>query len=123
MTKNQKLINKFIAIFSILIGFNYVNEKASAEEINNNIFDFHYSDEYKFSFDTKINFNVSTTPDFFLSQNPENSQTEENLVGKLFNIGKQPVNTSLQGYWNAEKPKNGAEWTARFQFQLLFPIK
>ncbi len=44
-------------------------------------------------------------------------------VGKLFNIGKQPVNTSLQGYWNAEKPKNGAEWTARFQFQLLFPIK
>lgn len=42
-------------------------------------------------------------------------------VGKLFNIGKQPINASLQAYLNAEKPKHGPEWTARFQFQLLFP--
>jgi hypothetical protein len=41
--------------------------------------------------------------------------------GKLFKIGKQPVNASLQGYWYAEKPKSGPDWTIRAQFQLLFP--
>ena len=41
--------------------------------------------------------------------------------GKLFKIGKQPVNASLQGFWYAEKPKSGPAWTIRAQFQLLFP--
>lgn len=42
-------------------------------------------------------------------------------VGKVFNIGGQPVNTSLQAYYNVERPEGGAEWSARFQVQLLFP--
>lgn len=42
-------------------------------------------------------------------------------MGRIFNIGKQPVNVSLQGYWNAETPEGGADWTLRTQFQLLFP--
>ena len=25
-------------------------------------------------------------------------------VGRLFKVGKMPVNTQLAGYWNAEKP-------------------
>jgi len=41
--------------------------------------------------------------------------------GKLFRMGKQPVNASLQGFWYAEKPKGGPDWTIRAQFQLLFP--
>ncbi|BAU65503.1 hypothetical protein STA3757_28900 [Stanieria sp. NIES-3757] len=41
--------------------------------------------------------------------------------GRVFSIGKQPVNASLQGYWNAAKPDGGADWTLRTQFQLLFP--
>jgi len=41
--------------------------------------------------------------------------------GKLFKMGKQPVNASLQGFWYAEKPKGGPDWTIRAQFQLLFP--
>jgi hypothetical protein len=43
--------------------------------------------------------------------------------GKLFRIGRQPVNATLQAYWNVEKPTGGADWLIRFQFQLLFPIK
>jgi hypothetical protein len=43
-------------------------------------------------------------------------------IGRIFNIGKQPVNASIQGYWNVETPEGGAEWTLRTQFQLLFPI-
>lgn len=42
-------------------------------------------------------------------------------LGRLFSIGKQPVNATLQGYWNAAKPEGGADWTLRTQVQLLFP--
>jgi hypothetical protein len=41
--------------------------------------------------------------------------------GKVFRFGKLPVNMSLQGYWNAVHPDNGAEWQMRFQAQFLFP--
>ena len=42
-------------------------------------------------------------------------------VGKLFTIGKQPINTQLSAYYNVEKPDNGADWQMRFQIQFLFP--
>ena len=41
--------------------------------------------------------------------------------GKVFNIGKQPINTSLQAYYNVERPTGGPEWSLRFQVQFLFP--
>jgi hypothetical protein len=41
--------------------------------------------------------------------------------GKLFMFGKQPVNTSIQAYYNIEKPDFGPDWTLRLQAQLLFP--
>ena len=42
-------------------------------------------------------------------------------VGRVFRIGDQPVNCSLQGYYNVETPDLGPKWTIRFQVQLLFP--
>jgi hypothetical protein len=43
-------------------------------------------------------------------------------VGRLFKIGKMPVNAQLAAYWNAEKPDTtGADWQVRFQIQFLFP--
>ncbi len=42
-------------------------------------------------------------------------------VGRLFKIGAQPINATLQAYWNVETPENGPDWTLRTQFQLLFP--
>ncbi|NQT82616.1 neuromedin U [bacterium] len=43
-------------------------------------------------------------------------------VGKIFRIGKQPINRSLQFYYNVEKPDTtGADWAFRFQVQFLFP--
>ena len=42
-------------------------------------------------------------------------------VGKLFKLGKLPINTSLQAYYNAEKPQNAADWQLRFQVQFLLP--
>ena len=42
-------------------------------------------------------------------------------VGKLFNIGKQPVNLNLQAYGNVEKPAGAPDWALRFTIQFAFP--
>ena len=41
--------------------------------------------------------------------------------GKVFRIGKQPVNTSLQAYYNVEKPDFGPDWQLRLMLQFMFP--
>jgi hypothetical protein len=42
-------------------------------------------------------------------------------VGKVFAIGRQPININTQVFYNVETPTNGADWQWRFQIQLLFP--
>lgn len=42
-------------------------------------------------------------------------------AGKLFKIGKQPVNTRVEAYYNIERPMIAPEWQASFTIQLLFP--
>lgn len=47
--------------------------------------------------------------------------------GKIFRIGRRPMNGSIQAFYNAVTPKNeageriGPEWSLRLQLQLLFP--
>ncbi len=42
-------------------------------------------------------------------------------VGKIFHIGKLPVNTQLSAYYNVVKPDYGPNWQIRAQAQLMFP--
>ncbi|MHC4758093.1 MAG: neuromedin U [Planctomycetota bacterium] len=42
-------------------------------------------------------------------------------VGKVFHVGKQPVNTRVGAYYNVETPDTGADWQFQFQVQFLFP--
>ena len=42
-------------------------------------------------------------------------------VGKVFKIGSQPLNASLQGYGYPVHPSLGPSWSIRFQVQFLFP--
>ena len=43
-------------------------------------------------------------------------------VGRLFKIGKLPINTQVQAFYNVEKPDTiGPEWTLRVQLQTLLP--
>lgn len=42
-------------------------------------------------------------------------------LGRLVRLGSQPLNVSLQGYYNLERPRFAPRWTLRFQVQLLFP--
>lgn len=42
-------------------------------------------------------------------------------IGRVYKIGKQPVNTLVQAYYNVVKPEFGADWQLRIQFAFLFP--
>ena len=42
-------------------------------------------------------------------------------IGKIFHIGKQPINGQISSYYNVEKPDSGADWQLRLQLQFLFP--
>lgn len=43
--------------------------------------------------------------------------------GKVFKIGKLPVNLNAQMYYNAVKPDGVGDWQTRIQLQFLFPKK
>ncbi len=42
-------------------------------------------------------------------------------VGRIFKIGKQPVNVKLAGYYNVEKPDNASDWNLQATITFLFP--
>lgn len=42
-------------------------------------------------------------------------------VGRVFKIGKQPVNLSVRAYYNVVRPDNGPDWSVQVQLTLLFP--
>jgi len=42
-------------------------------------------------------------------------------VGKIFKIGSQPINASVQSYYNVETPTFGPDWSMRLQIQFMFP--
>ena len=41
--------------------------------------------------------------------------------GKIFRIGKQPLNGQISAFYNVEKPDSAADWQLRIQLQFLFP--
>ncbi len=41
--------------------------------------------------------------------------------GKLFKLGKLPINGSVSAYYDAVKPDIGPDWTLRVQFTILLP--
>lgn len=75
-----------------------------------------------------INFNLPdgaylvTAP--LLTHEAETDQTTVPLgggVGKLFVLGKTPVNFNVQAYGNVEHPDGGPTWQMRMVAQFLFP--
>ena len=42
-------------------------------------------------------------------------------VGKVFRLGKLPININSQALYNVEHPDFGPDWQLRFQMQFLFP--
>ena len=44
-------------------------------------------------------------------------------VGKLFTIGKQPINARVEAYYMVERPDNAPDWQVLGTFVFLFPKK
>lgn len=42
-------------------------------------------------------------------------------VGRIFHLGKLPVNAQVGAYYNVERPRYAADWQIRAQVQLMFP--
>lgn len=42
-------------------------------------------------------------------------------IGKIFHLGKLPVNTQIGAYYNVVHPDDGANWQVRAQVQFMFP--
>jgi hypothetical protein len=42
-------------------------------------------------------------------------------IGKIFHLGKLPVNTQFGAYYNVVHPYDGANWQLRLQVQFMFP--
>lgn len=42
-------------------------------------------------------------------------------VGKIFHLGRLPVNTQLSAYYNVVRPDDGPNWQIRAQVQFMFP--
>jgi len=68
---------------------------------------------------------LTTAPILTVDWKAENSQQWTlpvgGGVGKIFHIGKLPVNTQISAYYNVVRPDYGANWQIRAQVQLMFP--
>jgi hypothetical protein len=68
---------------------------------------------------------LTTAPVMTIDWKAENSQRWTvpvgGGVGKIFHIGKLPVNTQISAYYNVVRPDFGANWQIRAQVQLMFP--
>jgi hypothetical protein len=43
--------------------------------------------------------------------------------GRVFKLGDQPVNASVQAHYNAIRPNGASDWQLRASVALLFPTK
>ena len=99
----------------------------------NNVWTFGDAKENKFLFQYFVNYNLPKA--FYIVSAPIltanwNAESGEQWIvpfgggaGKVFKIGKQPININAQTYYNAVRPDGWGDWQFRLQVQLLFPKK
>lgn len=108
-------------------------DKWVAGIVVNNIWTFGDIEENKFLFQYFVNYNLPnavylvSAPILTANWNAANGEQWTvpfgGGIGKVFKIGKQPINVNAQGYYNAVKPTGWGDWQMRLQVQLLFPKK
>lgn len=87
----------------------------------------------QFTWQYFVNYNIADSGGWYLTSAPivsANWEAESGNkwtvpfgggVGRIFKIGKQPVNAQVNAFYNVEKPEFGADWQLRLQLQFLFP--
>ena len=108
-------------------------DKWVAGVVLNNIWTFGDISENKFLFQYFINYNLPkavylvSAPILTANWNANNSEQWivpfGGGIGKVFKLGKLPINVNAQGYYNAVKPDGWGDWQMRVQAQLIFPKK
>ena len=97
--------------------------KSSAEDVN------------AFTFQYFLNYNIPNGGGWYLTSTPvitanwkEDSDNKWSVpfgggAGRVFNIGKQHVNTKLQGFYTPSslRPDGASDWNLQFSFTFLFP--
>lgn len=108
-------------------------EKWVAGVVANNVWTFGDVSENKFLFQYFVNYNlpkawyIVSAP--ILTANWKADSDQRWVIpfgagaGKVFKIGKLPVNLNAQMYYNAVKPDIAGNWQSRIQLQFLFPKK
>jgi hypothetical protein len=70
---------------------------------------------------------LTTTPMMTANWNASSSERWTIPVGggagKLFNVGKLPIRTQVQAFYNLDKPSGGADWSLMWTLQFVFPKK
>ena len=99
----------------------------------NNVWTFGDIEENKFLFQYFVNYNLPKAwylvSGPILTANWNITEGEKWTVpfgggfGKVFKIGKLPVNANAHVYYNAVRPEASGDWGTRFQLQFLFPKK
>jgi hypothetical protein len=101
--------------------------------VMHNVWTFGDIEENKFLFQYFVNYNLPKA--WYLVSGPiltANWNADEGQqwivpfgggAGKVFRIGKLPVNVNAHVYYNAVKPDGIGDWGTRFQLQFLFPKK
>ena len=108
-------------------------DKWVAGVVLNNIWTFGDISENKFLFQYFVNYNLPkavylvSAPILTANWNANNSEQWivpfGGGIGKVFKLGKLPINVNAQGYYNAVKPDGWGDWQMRVQAQLIFPKK
>lgn len=106
-------------------------DKWVAGIVTNNVWTFGDTEENKFVFQYFINYNlpkawyIVSAPIITANWNAPNDRRWivpfGGGVGKVFRIGKLPININAQMYYNAVKPDGVGDWQSRIQIQFLFP--
>ncbi len=101
--------------------------------VTNNVWTFGDKAEKKFVFQYFINYNlprawyIVSAPIITANWNAVSDQRWivpfGGGVGKVFKIGKLPINLNAQMYYNVVKPDGVGDWQSRIQLQFLFPKK
>jgi len=80
-----------------------------------------------------VNYNLPGAPGTYLTSGPQitvNWKADSGQrwtvpigggIGHVFHFGKLPVNMSVQGYYNVERPDNAANWLIQAQVKFMFP--
>jgi hypothetical protein len=87
-----------------------------------------FTAQYFINYNMKVGWYVTAAPVITANWEADDSDDKWTVpvgggFGRVFKIGKQPVNLKLAVYYSVERPDNASDWNLQFQWNFLFPKK